>query len=63
MDLHDIEQILRLIDDWRKLQGRQQDEAARHKLTLETLASIRAIALDAIPVEWRDENYSYVEVK
>lgn len=63
MDLHDIQEILRLVDDWHKLHGRQHDEASRHKLTLETMAEIRAIALDAIPVEWREENYSGVAPK
>jgi len=58
MDLHDIETILATIDDWHKLHPRMQDEASREQLTVETLATIRAIALDCIPIEWQKENYS-----
>lgn len=58
MDIHDIEKILTLIDDWHKLAPRLPDESSRQYLTTETLAAIRAIALDCIPLEWREENYS-----
>lgn len=57
MDLPDIEKILTLIDDWHKLHPRL-DETSRQQLTTETLAAIRAIAIECVPAEWREENYS-----